>query len=160
MDSAHIWVVRRVASLLSWPPRAMVAPRILSLSIMGRSPQVTTTCEKIILGSGEYGLTLTCFRRCMDVSTQWVVTTGIMMACDSVNCSKSIVFEMMCVTLSMGKEPLRFGSQMVAPFSVRMTESCKLLVDTSKEVIVHVNVHHQFDVLSNCYSTRTRRSIR
>lgn len=117
-------MVRRVASLLSWPPSAIVAPIIDSLSISGRSPQVTTTWEKIMRGSGEYGLTLTCFRRWMQFSTHFVVTTGIMMACDSVNCSKLIVLDMMWVTFSMGMEPFRLGSQMVAPFSFNMAESC------------------------------------
>lgn len=116
-------VVMRVASLLSWPPSAIVAPMIDSLSIRGRSPQVTTTCENIMRGSGENGLTLACFRRCIECSIQLSVTTGIIIAWDSVNCSKLMVLDMMWVTFSMGMEPFRFGSQIVAPLSLNTVVS-------------------------------------
>lgn len=142
MDKEQIWVVRRVASFVSCPPRAIVAPRMLSLSMMGRSPQVTITCENIIRGSGEKVRTFACLRRAIDVVIQSVVTTGIMIACDSVNWVKSIVLETICVTFSMGREPSRRGSQTVAPLSWTILDSCdKCLLAISSMSREEVDIH-------------------
>lgn len=98
---------------------------MLSLSVSGRSAHVTTTAEKIILGSGEKGLICDCRRRAIELVIHCVVTTGIIRACDSMNWGKSIVLEMMCVTFSMGSEPSRRGSQIVAPLSSKIADNWK-----------------------------------
>lgn len=139
IDSAQMCVVIRVASLVSCPPKAIVAPAMLSLSVSGRSAQVTTTSAKISLGSGENGRICACFRRVSEVVIHCVVTTGIITACDSVNWGKSIVFEMMCVTFSMGIEPSRRGSQMVAPWSSRSDDSYNIV---SIAKITELQGHH------------------
>lgn len=103
-----MWVTTLEMFSDSMPPMAIVAPTMASLSMLGISAQDRITSEKIILGSGENGRIWASLFFASEAVIQLDLTTGSIVAVASVNSGKSIVLEMMWVTVLSGSEPPRF----------------------------------------------------
>ena len=99
------------------PPIARTPPMIASLSPLGRSEQHTTTPEKKSLGSGLCCRGFASFLFESETSTQSGLTTGISLLDTASYSSKSIEFEITCVTSF--KESLSCST---APFSSRILQ--------------------------------------